>query len=173
MTLAGPVTTEDPDKALALRTFGGGGGGTGPTGPTGPGGSGSAGATGPGGATGPTGPSGGGSTTGVEQFIEVSVGTTTESSTTSITAGQKIVRVEIYVSTAYSSGATIAVGVTGTPNLLVTAGSANVDPQVIGTYDQGPYNTSWPSTNPVLVTIAGGPSVGACLIRVFYGTPNS
>ena len=60
MTLAGPVTTEDLDKALALRNFGGGGGGIGPTGPTGPGsgGGGSTGPAGPPGSAGPTGPSG-------------------------------------------------------------------------------------------------------------------
>ena len=89
MTLAGPVTTEDLDKALALRSFGGSGG-TGPTGPTGPG----VGAQGPTGPAGPTGATGAAGSSGITQTVSATgTGISLGTSFASIVGGSKTITV--------------------------------------------------------------------------------
>ena len=109
MTLAGPVTTEDLDKALALRSFGGGAQGpTGPAGPTGPG----AGATGPAGPAGATGATGAAGAAGLSQTNSTTGGGTTVLTT----AFQSIVGGAITVTVPAGGGRVVLMGSTAVSN---------------------------------------------------------
>jgi hypothetical protein len=134
--------------ALALSRGGSGSGGTGPTGP--------AGASG---VTGPTGPAGSGGSGGP---IEFAVGTTTTSSATSSPAGPALL-CYVNVTTAYSAGANLQIGNTGSPSAIATSGLVAL--QSIGVYPISPLSTwaAWGGGN-VQATITGAPSTGAMTI---------
>jgi len=104
---------------------------------------------------------------GVVQCIDFSIGTAgSQSSVTTIPAGAIVLRCEVKITVAYSAGATIAVGQTGTTNLLQT--TSDNFPTVVDEYD-APQRTDWGgSALAVLVTIAGSPSAGAGKVTVLY-----
>jgi hypothetical protein len=111
------------------------------------------------------------SVAGVVYCIDFALALATASSVTSIPANAIILRSEIKITTAYSAGATIAVGQTGTTGLLQSTGDNY--PQVINEYD-APQRTGWGSSSlPVLATVAGSPTVGAASVTVQYTMPNS
>jgi hypothetical protein len=111
------------------------------------------------------------SVAGVVYCVDFALALTTASSVTSIPANAVILRSEVKVTTAYSAGATISVGQTGTAALLQATGD-NV-PQTIDEYiaDQ---RTAWgASPSQVLATVAGAPTLGAATVTVMYTLPNS
>src|SRR5277367_803844 len=111
------------------------------------------------------------SVAGAVYCIDFALGLATASSVTQIPANAIVLRSEVKVTSAYSAGAAIAVGQTGTTGLLQATGD-NV-PQTIDEYiaDQ---RTDWGATPlAVLATVTGAPSVGAAKVTVMYSLPNS
>ncbi len=111
------------------------------------------------------------SVAGAVYCIDFALGLATASSVTQIPANAVVLRSEVKVTTAYSAGALIAIGQTGTTGLLQATGDSV--PQTIDEYvaDQ---RTSWGgSALAVLATITGSPSVGAATVTVMYTLPNS
>lgn len=99
--------------------------------------------------------------------IRFAVGTgATSSSVTSIPANAQIVEAELSVTTPFSGGTTISVGQTGSASLLMGTGD-NV--ATLANMYQSMQDTAWgASPLPVLVTVAGAPSVGAAVCIVKY-----
>jgi hypothetical protein len=94
-----------------------------------------------------------------------------QSSATSIPANAVITGTRLLITTPYSAGATIAVGQTGTTNLLMLTGDNTA---TVSDEYQTPQTIAWGSSAlPVLVTIAGAPSAGAGQLVVDYCVPNS
>jgi len=92
-------------------------------------------------------------------------------STTVLPAGAIVTRCAINVEVAYSDETTVTVGQTGSAALLM--GTADSQPDAINSFD-APQMTAWgASALPVLVTIAGSPSVGSGHVLVEYSVPGS
>ena len=143
-------------------------GASGVTGSTGTSGStGSTGATGTTGATGSTG-STGAVTPGTPAVIRIPIALATVSSATNIPSGSVVLRAFLDVTTPYSAGTTIELGTAANAALFMT--TAQNTPQSADLYDN-PQDTANGATDPLLVTIAGGPSVGAGFACVEYVTP--
>lgn len=103
--------------------------------------------------------------------IELSVGTTTTTtSTATIAAEQRAYWVLVSVETAYSSGTTFEVGYAGALGAFLA--SDVVDPTVTTTTAVA-IRAVLPSTEAVVVTLAGSPSAGAMTVTVFYATTTS
>ena len=104
--------------------------------------------------------------------IDMATGTgASQSSVTSIPANAVIVGCEFKVTTPYSAGATVAVGQTGTTNLLMAAGDSVAT--VANEYG-APQRTAWgASPLPVLVTVTGAPAAGVGTVTVQYTAPLS
>jgi hypothetical protein len=105
----------------------------------------------------------------VLQYTITAAGGATQDSTTSIPAGNVVYEAREDVTVAWSVGATVNVGDTATPALIIA--TADVDEQSVDTYVI-PQRTTWPIASVVRSTIAGAPAVGTSVITVFYGTPH-
>ena len=103
------------------------------------------------------------------RVIEIALGLVTVLSAAFLPAGGKVLRVAVEVSTPYSPGTTIDVGIIGLP-LLFMAANEN-DPGVVNLYEKTeriPYGGS-----PVVqVAVGGGPVVGAASVLVEYTVPS-
>lgn len=146
-------------------------GASGVTGSTGTSGStGSTGASGSTGSTGATGSTGstGAVTPGTPAVIRIPIALATVSSATNIPSGSVVLRAFLDVTTPYSAGTTIELGTAANAALFMT--TAQNTPQSADLYDN-PQDTANGATDPLLVTIAGGPSVGAGFACVEYVTP--
>ncbi len=94
-----------------------------------------------------------------------------QSSTTSIPANAIIYSAQVNITTAYSAGATIAVGQTGTTTLLQA--TPDNTPTLVNIY-LAEQDTAWgASALPVLVTVGGAPAAGAGFVTVLYGLPQT
>jgi hypothetical protein len=111
---------------------------------------------------------GGGGGGGNMSMVRFPIGTATVSSTNSIPASAVISSVMIEIDTPYSEGATIEVGQTGTPTLLMA--TSDNDPQADNQYFIN-TDTPWGTLDPVLVTIGGSPSAGAGYCKVEFAVP--
>ncbi len=97
-----------------------------------------------------------------------------QSSSTSIPAGSVVVRAMIDMQStdlttpvAFSGGATVAIGQTGTSSLLIADGDFDVT--VSGNVYDALDPVAWGgSALPVLVTVAGSPAAGAATVVVEY-----
>jgi len=108
------------------------------------------------------------STPGAVQNVEFTVGTAAStSSTTTIATGAVPVSVQLQITTAYTAGAAISIGYSGSTSFLM-ATTDNL-PGTQGIYTVNLMGLSWTS-NPVLVTITGSPAAGAARVRVLYTT---
>lgn len=106
---------------------------------------------------------------GAVSCIAVTPGTAaTTTSTTQMPAGAVVVDCRLAVSTPYSGGATIEVGIAGT--LAAYMGTADNDAQLDGTYDV-PQQTAVAGLSAVVVTVGGAPGAGVCQVLVFYVVP--
>lgn len=104
--------------------------------------------------------------------IGFAIGTAgTYSSTAQIPAGAFVYRTLLSVTTAYSGGATISVGKTGSVSLVMTT-AQNV-PDQLGAYERAEEPVDFGGPANVLVTIGGGPSVGVGRVDVFYAIPEA
>jgi len=149
------------------------GGPPGPRGPAGPAGPpGAAGAAGPAGPIGPQGPPGAGVAGGLVE-IRIPTALITESSASVIPAGAIISAAELDTqgpgTTPYSAGTTISLGQAGFPTAFML--TTDNDPTLADFY-QVMQDTPAPVVGPLLVTIAGAPSVGAGFAIIRYSVPN-
>lgn len=104
-----------------------------------------------------------------EMEIAFSVTTATVSSVTSIPNGSDILRAYVHVLSAYSGGATLTIGRTGSATLISDGTDINL--QQTGTYDlPGACGVAWGAAAVVLATIAGSPSTGSAKIYIVYNT---
>jgi hypothetical protein len=100
----------------------------------------------------------------------VTIGTSaTYSSTAQIAANAIINRVHTKVTTGYSGGATISVGITGTATLF--AGTADSVATTIDEYSKLQHTSVGGSAATALVTIGGSPSVGAGTVDICWSVP--
>lgn len=116
--------------------------------------------------------------------IEFTVGTAAStSSVTSIASGSVVFGLKVLVTTPYSTGATLAIGQTGTTGLLLPAtGTGPTGTSAIDivhcpantVYDLGPTTLqAWGGTSlPILATIGGAPATGALTIFANYTVAN-
>lgn len=106
-------------------------------------------------------------TDGPVQEIRFPIGTgAAQNSGTSIPNDAIIGERYIKVTTPYSPGTTIEVGIVATPDLLI--GTADNIPTSNGVYAVPPDDTVWVGPATVLVTIAGAPVAGAGFVVVQY-----
>jgi hypothetical protein len=153
-------------------------GATGPVGPagvsgaTGPAGSaGVSGATGPAGVTGATGalgPTGASGPTGpyAPIYIRLPIGTgATYTSTTQIPTGAVVYDARLNITTPYSAGASISLGVSGTPDMFM--GVEDNVPQSVNLF-QVEQDTLVGSMTSLLVTVSGAPGAGAGFAIVIF-----
>lgn len=110
------------------------------------------------------------SAAGAVKAIDFSIGLVNQASATSLPAGAIICRCDVQIQTIYSPGATIAVGVAGTPAAFQA--TTDNDPQVAQTY-QADQRTPTPSATQVEATIAGAPVAGTGFVTVYYSVPNN
>jgi hypothetical protein len=112
-----------------------------------------------------------------DMLIVVTPGTAAStSSTTSIPASNDALRLYIVISTPYNNSATFACGNGANGSLLLTAGFIDPTRALVGgvpwVYDIAtPVN--WGTAGPVVVTIGGGPTVGASVWYITYGVPQT
>ena len=110
--------------------------------------------------------------TGALQVVKLPItNAASQSSTTQIPANATVRCCALDITTPYSAGATITVGQTGTPALLM--GATDSLATVAGLY-QNEGDISWgASALAVLVTVAGTPAAGAGFVLVHYTQPNA
>lgn len=108
-----------------------------------------------------------GSAAGAVQTVEFTATTTSASSATTLATGARPISVSLQITTVYTAGTTISIGYTGSTSFLM-ATTDNL-PGTLGIYTLNLMGLSWTS-NPILVTIGGSPSAGACRVRVDYNT---
>lgn len=112
---------------------------------------------------------------GAKVLVRFAIGTgASQASTNSIPAGALITRSWLEITSAYSAGATITLGQTGSTALLMgTQDSAPTD-AIVGS--QNVYHALEPkawgsSTLPLLATVAGSPGAGAGFAAAEYQLP--
>jgi hypothetical protein len=112
------------------------------------------------------------SVAGVTYMIRLPITTAaSQSSATAMPANAVVYDARLNVTTPYSAGATIKLGITGTTNMFMdtsdnTATLANL-------YDLAQDTTIGASAAALLVTIAGAPAAGAGFAEVLYSVPNA
>lgn len=94
-----------------------------------------------------------------------------QSSATQIPANAVIFAARLDVTTPYSGGATISLGIAGTPALFMGTGD-NV-PQTIDLYQVEQDTSVGVAAAALLVTVAGAPAAGAGFAIVLYSVPNN
>lgn len=94
-----------------------------------------------------------------------------QSSATQIPANAIIFDARLDVTTPYSGGATIALGITGTPALFM--GTTDNVPQTVDLYQAEQDTSVGVAAAALLVTIAGAPAAGAGFAIVLYSVPNN
>lgn len=105
-------------------------------------------------------------TNGATQEFRFAIGLTgTQNSVMGLPNNAIVRECALDVTTAYSGGTTIAVGVTGTTNLLQT--TSDNDPTTVGLYSKD-QDTVFTPADPVQVTVSGGPATGAGQVLVRY-----
>lgn len=106
--------------------------------------------------------------TGTIREVRDTLALVTLSSTNQIPANAIVSECVVDITTAYTAGTTISVGITGTPTLfqLTTDNLATA----IGSYVVPLDVTVGASAANVLITVAGSPAVGAAAIAVKYST---
>jgi hypothetical protein len=110
---------------------------------------------------------------GAVQWIRFALGTTSASSVTSLPNNAIVICARLNITTAYSVGAAISLGVSGSISEFMATGDNN--PQIsstpqLFTIDQ---DTSVTPSAAVLATVTGAPSVGAATVSIGYvASPN-
>jgi hypothetical protein len=105
-------------------------------------------------------------------MIRVALTTTaTTTSVTSIPANAIIYDCKLDVTTGYSVGTTISIGITGSLSLFM--GTADNSPTVIGLYQDMQDTSIGSSAAQVVGTIGGTPSVGAAEMIVLWSSPTN
>lgn len=112
------------------------------------------------------------SVAGVTYMIRMAITTAaSQSSATSIPANAIVYDARLDVTTAYSAGATISLGITG--NTALFMGTTDNTATVAGLYQDMQDTSVGGSAAPLLVTVAGAPAAGAGFAIVLYSIPNA
>jgi hypothetical protein len=111
------------------------------------------------------------SVAGVTYMIRTTLGTATASSATQIPANAIIYDARLDVTTPYSAGATISLGITGTAALFMA--TTDNTATVAGLYQVMQDTSVGASAAALLGTITGAPAAGAAQMVVLYGVPNN
>lgn len=98
----------------------------------------------------------------------------TTSSATSIPATASILRVTVFITTQFSGGATLEIGIGGTPALLFGTGVVDPTQPAVTVYNVDPQGSSWLNWpgGALLATVGGAPAAGAATVQVTYATPS-
>lgn len=93
------------------------------------------------------------------------------SSVKQLPAGARVVRAQVKIDTTYSVGATISVGISGTPPLFMA--TSDINPQAAaGTLaNKEQYTAVGGAAVAVLATVGGAPAAGASTVIVYYTMP--
>jgi hypothetical protein len=111
------------------------------------------------------------SISGVTYMIRTALALATASSATQIPANAIIYDARLDVTTAYSAGTTISLGITGTVALFMATGDNTAT--VLGLYQVMQDASVGASAAALLGTVTGSPSVGAAQMIVLYSVPNA
>jgi hypothetical protein len=112
------------------------------------------------------------SVSGVTYMIRLPItNAASQSSATSILANAIIYDARLDITTPYSAGATISLGITGTVALFMATGDNT--PQLANLYQNMQDTSVGAAPLPLLVTIAGAPAAGAGFAIVIYSVPNA
>lgn len=103
-------------------------------------------------------------------FVFGDFGGGTKNSTVVIPNADTIYRVNIRVNSVFDAGATLKVGIAGTPALLMD--DADSDLSALGNQGGVVYET-WTAASTLLLTFTGAPTTGTGVVIVEYGTPAS
>lgn len=114
----------------------------------------------------------GGVTGAVRCIRKVIDNSASQDSSSSIPANARILSCNLEITTAYSGGATIAIGNSGNTSLIMATTENN--PQKSSRTYSKEQDTGWGGTAlPVRTTITGAPSAGAGVVTVLYASPNA
>lgn len=94
-----------------------------------------------------------------------------QSSATSMLANSVVYRALLDVTTPYSGGATIQLGITGTANMFMDTGDST--PTVAAQYELEQDTAIGASAAALLVTVGGAPAAGAGFAVVVYSVPGA
>lgn len=97
--------------------------------------------------------------------------TASQSSSTQLPTGAVVTKVHMKVTTAYDNGATLQVGVTGTPDAF--AGTTAFNLAETGDYILDDFSAALGSAANVLATLGNSPTVGAGTLLVEYCVPQA
>lgn len=112
------------------------------------------------------------SVSGATYMIRTTLGTAAStSSATQIPANAIVYDARLDVTTPYSAGATIALGITGTTNLFMA--TTDNTPQIAGLYQIMQDTSVGASAAALLATVAGAPAAGAAQMIVLYSVANA
>lgn len=104
-------------------------------------------------------------------WIRVPIALVTVSSTTSMPIGARVVQARVQITTPYTAATTISLGVAGTPTIFQLTTDNNT--QLAETYIKFQDTSIGAASAPLLITVAGGPAVGAGVALIEYTTPAS
>lgn len=107
--------------------------------------------------------------TGAVRCIRFTVGTANASSTKQLPDNARVQKVRVDVTTAYSAGGSLDIGVSGTASKFVA--TADINEQATGAYVQDMDVLQTPAA-AVLATVGGTPAAGAAAISVWYSNPD-
>jgi hypothetical protein len=104
-------------------------------------------------------------------MIRTPLALVTASSATSIPANAIIYDIKLDVTTAYSAGTTISIGITGSVSLFMA--TTDNTATVIGIYQAMQDTSVGASAAALLATVTGSPTVGAGFMVALYSVPNA
>lgn len=107
----------------------------------------------------------------LSRWIRFPIALVTVSSATTMPIGARVVQARLEITTGYTAGTTISLGVTGTVTAFMT--TTENTPGLVETYTKLQDTSIGASAAKVLCTIAGAPAVGAGFVLVEYTTPAS
>lgn len=105
------------------------------------------------------------------QPLKKTVAQTTVSTTGSFFAGCEVNKVVITITTPYSVGGTLDVGIGGATTKFASSAAGDVNPQVAGVYVLDGLTIAQATAVALLITVGGAPAAGACTVEVFNSIP--
>ena len=113
-----------------------------------------------------------GAVTGAVRMVRFAIdNTASQESTFEIPANDIVESVHLEVTTAYSPGATIEIGKTGSTDALMA--STDNNPQLSSSAYECEERVDFGPSDGILVTVGGAPAAGAGIVTVRFANPNS
>jgi hypothetical protein len=112
-----------------------------------------------------------GAVTGARRTVRFAIDNTAQQDSVSqILLGNVIHSVAVKIVTPYSGGATLEIGTTADPDLIMTTSDTNLQ-KPAGRIFVKEQDTVWPIDSVVRATIAGGPAAGDAIVIVEFSNP--